>query len=147
MKSTTSWTWAPRAELDPATERNAVWINPHLPSNQEQARQPLRLEVSVLESFQQAYDQLERFFSRDSVLAAVVRRHDTCRFLIYSAISDVAAYDRCRDVRNALRITTFGYSIATEPTWASLAAFDDDTLPATGTPWLDGETAGPSDDR
>ena len=137
MRKGQSWVWAPRSELDPATERNEVWINPRLPSVGQQELQPLRVEISVLECFQHAFDQLERFFAGDSVLAAVVRRHDTCRFLIYSGISDAVAYDRCRDVRHALRATSFGYSIARDPTWESLAGLDDDTLPATGTPCVD----------
>lgn len=146
MKRSNTWAWASRAELDPAIECNEVWINPHLPSPERQSLQPLRVEISVLECFPRAFDQIKRFFATDSVLAAIVRRYDTCHFLIYTSIADVSAYDRCRDVRDALGVTSFGYSIATDATWASLVGLDDDTLPASGTPWVALGAAGGTDE-
>ncbi|MGH7297655.1 MAG: hypothetical protein ACRELB_22145, partial [Polyangiaceae bacterium] len=49
-----SWSWASRAELDPALDRNELWVNPRLPPREGRWRQPLRVEVSVLESFADA---------------------------------------------------------------------------------------------
>jgi hypothetical protein len=129
-----TWAWAASADLDPGVERNEVWTNPELPPGEARARRPLRVEISVVEHYQQTLNQIEIAFFGDSMLAAIMRRYDTCRFLVYSAASDTVAYERCRDIRDALRLTSMGCSVGLDPGWSSLDDLSDDTLPATEQP-------------
>jgi hypothetical protein len=115
---------------------NEVWTNPHLPSRERRSQQALRLEVSVLESFEETLAQLEHRFGEDSTLAAIMRNASACHFLVYTAAGEAEAHDRCHAVREALRLPSMGCSVAQEPAWQSALALDDVTLPATMSPWI-----------
>lgn len=117
-----SWTWTSRADLDPLTECDEVWVNPRLPPASIRAEHPLRVEISVIEDFAEALRHLEHFFARDSALVAIVRHDDVCRFLMYTSLSEPAAYERWRELRETFRPTSIGWSVAIEPAWDALLA-------------------------
>jgi hypothetical protein len=132
-----SWAWTSRADLDPAAERTDVWVNPRLPPAVVRAEHPLRVEISVIEDFAQALRYLEHFFARDSVLVAVVRLDDECRFLMYTSLSEPAAYERWRELRETFRPTSIGWSVAMEPGWGALVALME--CEATSGAWFESQ--------
>lgn len=130
------WSWASRAELDPALDLSELWVNPRLPAPERRWRQPFRVEVSVLEEFACTLEQLERLFGDDSTLAAIMRNVSACHFLIYTGAGEAESLERCRAVRERLRLSSMGHAMALEPGWHSVLALDDATLPATMSPWI-----------
>ena len=115
-----SWDWTSQADLDPTSERNDVWTNPHLPALDLRALQPLRVEISVLEDFAEALHHVKDFFAGESLLVAIVRVDSACRFLMYSHLDRPVAYERCRELREAFRPTSIGWTICSEPAWTAL---------------------------
>ncbi len=129
-----SWAWASRADLGQAVDRDDVWTNPQLPTLGLRPAHPLRVEISVFEHFPQALRYLEHSFARTSMLVAIERVDNVCRFLIYTSFSAAIAYERCRQLRETLRPTSIGWCFGTEPDWGTLMALLRHE--ATGGAWL-----------
>ena len=117
-----SWAWARRLHLAHAVEGDRLWTNPQLPSPDLRPIHPVRVEVSVFEDFPQALRYLKHFFARTSVLVAIGRVDNVCRFLIYTSLSAALACERCRQLRETLRPTSIGWSFGIEPGWGALHA-------------------------
>jgi hypothetical protein len=103
-----------------------LWIHPRLPPERDRAPYPLRVEIlswfADLAATNEALRVVGDFFGRDSVLAAISRRDDSTRFLLYTAASDPVVQERYLGVRAVLRPTAIGLRAAREPAWESLAA-------------------------
>src|SRR5262249_54895375 len=92
----------------------------------DRASRPLRVEILCwfedVAAVNAGLRVVGDFFGRDSVLAAISRRDDSTRLLLYTATWESVGQERYLAVRAILRPTAIALRAAREPAWESLAA-------------------------
>lgn len=128
MGGARSWTWSEGGVVVERTVEGSeerIWVNPSLPSDGQRA--PFRTRVEILcwfddvEAMNAGLQIMRAYFWVDTVLAAIRRRDDATRCILYSRAGECAVHERYFAIRARLRPTAIGLSVALEPGWESLA--------------------------
>lgn len=135
MRNRHVWRWgAPGAVLERPMDdeyggSEVVWINARLPPAVARARYGLRVEILCWfddgAALNAGLEVLHDYFHADSFLAAVRRRDNATKVLLYTAASEAFVDDRYLGFRAVIRPTVVGLRVALEPTWASLTELED----------------------
>jgi hypothetical protein len=114
------------SQTDTEDTSELLWISPQLPPPHERASRPLCVEIFCwfedLMKLNAGLHVIGDFFRHDSELAAISRRDDSTRILLYTATWESVVQERCLAVRTVLRPTAMGHRAANEPAWDSLEA-------------------------
>ena len=112
-------------EADGASD--LLWMNPELPLPDRWAAFPLRVELlcwfANLDKTNAGLAVLHAYFRADSVLAAIWRRDDSTRILVYTAAREPIVQERYLGVRAVLRPTAIGLRVEADLAWDALAAW------------------------